>query len=195
MGNLGSVRRKLDLLGIPAEVIAKCTDIKKYDKLIFPGVGHFAMGVRNLKELGFWDELNEAVLVNKKQILGICLGMQLMAKHSEEGDAIGFGWFDANVKKFNVSDASKFKIPHMGWNTLDICQSHPILKGINEEDEFYFVHSYHIFMNTTAEILANTVYDYTFTSAIFKENIFGFQFHPEKSLETGKKLLKNFIEL
>lgn len=195
MGNLGSVKRKLDLLGCNSLIINHYKEISNFDKLIFPGVGHFATGVENLKNINIWDELNEIVLVKKKPILGICLGMQLMAKHSEEGNVAGFGWFDSDVKKFVVSNKLKFKVPHMGWNTLKIEKQHPIMNGINEGDEFYFVHSYYVCMNKSDDILAISEYDYTFTSAIIKENIFGFQFHPEKSFDAGKKLLKNFVEL
>ncbi len=195
MGNIGSVKRKLDILGCDSRIINDYMDVSKYDKLIFPGVGHFASGVENLKKLNFWDELNEFVLIKKKPILGICLGMQLMSKHSEEGDVDGFGWFDSRVKKFVVSNKLKFKIPHMGWNTLNIKKQHPILRDINEKDEFYFVHSYHICVNKEVEILTVTDYDYSFTSAIVKDNILGFQFHPEKSLDAGKTLLKNFVNL
>jgi glutamine amidotransferase len=195
MGNLGSVRRKFDLLGIHSEITSDYKLIRDFDKIIFPGVGHFAMGVENLKKLSLWDELNEAVLIRKKPILGICLGMQLMAKHSEEGDVDGLGWFDGTVNKFTIEDKLKYKIPHMGWNTLKICRQHNVLKGISEEDEFYFVHSYHFRMNTPDHILAETEYNYSFTSAVVREHIIGFQFHPEKSLETGKKLLRNFIKL
>jgi glutamine amidotransferase len=195
MGNLGSVKRKFDLIGASAEIVSDYQDLNSFDKFILPGVGHFAMGAHNLRQNYLWEELNEQVLGKEKQILGICLGMQLMAKHSEEGDIDGLGWFDADITKFVVSDKIKFKVPHMGWNTLSLKHDHPIMQGINDEDEFYFVHSYHCVMQDQTTILANTVYDYEFTSAIFKNNIFGFQFHPEKSLETGKKLLKNFIDL
>ncbi|MCX6327519.1 MAG: imidazole glycerol phosphate synthase subunit HisH [Bacteroidia bacterium] len=118
MGNLNSVKRKLARIGIDALISNMPSDISNADKLILPGVGHFQKAVENLKGLKLWDVLNEAVLINKIPILGICLGMQLMAKHSEEGDIDGFGWFDAEVVKFQVKDFLTHKVPHTGWNQI-----------------------------------------------------------------------------
>lgn len=195
MGNLGSLKRKIDLLGYESSIINNYKEIPHIDKLIFPGVGHFAKAVENLRSLNFWDELNELVLVKKKPILGICLGMQLMTKESEEGNVLGLGWFDGEVKRFQVSDRIKYKIPHIGWNTIDICNKNDVFDGISFNDEFYFVHSYHVIMNKESDILAKTIYDYPFVSAIARDNIFGFQFHPEKSHDIGRKILNNFIKL
>jgi glutamine amidotransferase len=195
MGNLRSVEKAFHRIGEEVLISSSIKIIENAEKLVLPGVGHFGKGMINLKELNILPVLQNHVLKENIPILGICLGMQLMATHSEEGDAEGLGWFDAVVKKFDVSNTLKFKVPHMGWNTLNNIASHPLMKGISEEDEFYFVHSYHISMNKTSEIMANTHYEYMFTSAIYRDNIFGFQFHPEKSLETGKILLKNFVDL
>jgi imidazole glycerol-phosphate synthase subunit HisH len=195
MGNLNSVKKAVDKMKITSVISSDPQDVINGEKIILPGVGHFAKAMFNLKELNLLDTLHEAVLIKKKPILGICLGMQLLAKKSEEGDAEGLGWFDANVVKFNVSDTMKYKIPQMGWNQISIKKSSPIMNDIPEFSEFYFVHSYHFKTNHQADVLNETEYDYSFPSAVEKDNIFGVQYHPEKSHDVGARLLKNFIEL
>jgi glutamine amidotransferase len=139
--------------------------------------------------------MNESVLVEKTPILGICLGMQLMAKHSEEGDVDGFGWFDAEVIKFRVKNFLTHKVPHTGWNQIIKLKESPLMNDIPDLSEFYFVHSYHFSSKNPTDILSETEYEYKFTSAVEKENIYGVQYHPEKSHDIGEKLLKNFINL
>jgi glutamine amidotransferase len=195
MGNLGSVKKKMDRIGVKSIITSNAQEIKNSHKIILPGVGHFAKAVFEIKNLGLWDLLSEQVLNEKKLILGICLGMQLMAKHSEEGYTEGFGWFDAKVIRFKVSNGTKYKIPHIGWNTVSIKKNGTLFEKINFDSEFYFVHSYHIQCNNSNDILAETIYDYPFTSAIQKGNIIGVQFHPEKSHDAGELLLKNFVRL
>ena len=195
MGNLKSVKRKMDRIGVKSMITSDPQEIKKSTKIILPGVGHFARAVTEIKKRDLWDLLSEQVLTEKKIVLGICLGMQLMAKHSEEGDAEGFGWVDAEVIRFNVSDTIKFKVPHMGWNTLDKIKESPLLEDINMNSEFYFVHSYFVHCRDSNNILTKTIYDNSFTSSFQKENIFGVQFHPEKSHEAGETLLRNFINI
>ncbi len=195
MGNLNSVRKILDKMKVRTVVSSKPEDIEDSDKLILPGVGHFGKAMSNLKQLNLLDTLHEAVLVRKKPILGICLGMQLLAKKSEEGDAEGLGWFDAEVVKFRVSDKLKYKIPHMGWNQIFLKSRSSLMKNIPELSEFYFVHSYHLKANDQSDLLNETEYDYIFASAVEKDNIFGVQYHPEKSHDAGAQLIKNFIEL
>lgn len=170
-------------------------DIAESDKLILPGVGHFAKAMSNLKKLRLLDTLHESVLVKKKPILGICLGMQLLAKKSEEGDAEGLGWIDAEVVKFRVSDQLKYKIPHMGWNRIYLKKNSSLMKNIPDLSEFYFVHSYYVKLKNKSDLLNETEYDFIFTSAVQKDNIFGVQYHPEKSHDTGAQVIKNFIEL
>ena len=195
MGNLNSVKRKLARLGIDALISNNPSDISIADKLILPGVGHFQKAVENLKQLQLWETLNYAVLVKKKPILGICLGMQLMAAHSEEGDTDGLGWFDAEVIKFRVKDYLTHKVPHTGWNQITKVKESLLMKNIPDLSEFYFVHSFHYKCNNLADILNETEYEYKFTSAVEKDNIFGVQYHPEKSHDIGEKLLENFINL
>lgn len=195
MGNLNSVKKTFGRLNVDAVVSSNPKDIEDSDKLILPGVGHFGKAMSNLRELGLLDCLNEAVLVNKKPLLGICLGMQLLAKKSEEGNADGLGWIDAEVTKFKVSDKLKFKVPHMGWNRISVKKDSLLMKDIPDLSEFYFVHSYYVTANDESDLLNETEYEYSFTSAVEKDNIFGVQYHPEKSHDIGARLLKNFIKL
>jgi imidazole glycerol-phosphate synthase subunit HisH len=195
MGNLNSVKRKFSRIGINALISNLTSDISKADKLILPGVGHFQKAVENIRKLQLWDEINETVLIKKKPILGICLGMQLMANFSEEGNCTGLGWFDAEVVKFRIKDDLKFKIPHMGWNQIRSLKNSQLMNNIPELSEFYFVHSYYIRCNNEEDKLNESEYECTFTSAIEKENIFGVQYHPEKSHDVGEQLLKNFVNM
>ena len=195
MGNLNSVKKKLDRLKTTASITSNPKDIIKADKIILVGVGHFAKAMKNIKELNLLDTLNEVAIIKKKPVLGICLGMQLMANDSEEGNSEGLGWLDANVRKMQVDDTLRFKIPHTGWNKITQSKKSRLMKGIPESSEFYFVHSYHLMSNETSNILNETEYCFKFTSAIEKDNIFGVQYHPEKSHDVGEVLLKNFISL
>ena len=195
MGNLRSVEKKISNLGVNTIISRNNKKIKKADKLVLPGVGHFSNGVKKLKERGIWDGLNNTVFVQKTPILGICLGMQLMAKCSEEGKVEGLGWFDADIIKFRVRDQLKYKVPHMGWNNAVVNNKSVLFHGISEEALFYFVHSYHIKCNDNQDILTTTEYDYPFTSSIQKGNIYGTQFHPEKSHDWGEMVLRNFVNI
>jgi glutamine amidotransferase len=195
MGNLNSVKKKLDRLKTTASITSNPKDIIKADKIILVGVGHFAKAMKNIKELNLLDTLNEVAIIKKKPVLGICLGMQLMANDSEEGNSEGLGWLDANVRKMQVDDTLRFKIPHTGWNKITQSKKSHLMKGIPESSEFYFVHSYHLMSNETSNILNETEYCFKFISAIEKNNIFGVQYHPEKSHDIGEVLLKNFISL
>ncbi|MEI6124732.1 MAG: imidazole glycerol phosphate synthase subunit HisH [Bacteroidota bacterium] len=195
MGNLNSVKRKLNRLKIEARITSDIKEILSADKLILPGVGHFSKAMENLQKLNLIETLHEVVLVKQKPILGICLGMQLMAKRSEEGNTAGLGWFNADVVRFKVQNTLKFKVPHTGWNQIVTSKKSMLMQGIPNFSEFYFVHSYHFIANDTMDILNETIYDYRFTSGVEKNNIFGVQYHPEKSHDVGEQLLSNFIEL
>lgn len=180
---------------VSATISSAPQDIIKTDKIILLGVGHFGKVMANLKALHLLETLHEAVLVKQKPVLGICLGMELMAKGSEEGDAVGLGWLDAEIIKFQVSDQLKYKIPHVGWNQISIKKKSSLMHNISDLSEFYFVHAYHLRMNDSSDILNETQHDYFFPSAIERANIFGVQYHPEKSHQVGAQLLNNFIEL
>jgi imidazole glycerol-phosphate synthase subunit HisH len=195
MGNLLSVKRKLERLKHSVSVSSNKEEITAADKLILPGVGHFGKAMENLKKLELIDVLNDFVHVQKKPILGICLGMQLMAKHSEEGNVAGLGWFDADVVRFQVNDTLKHKIPHIGWNDIIPLKESKLIEGIKENSSFYFVHSYHFHLNNPTDGLTSTNYEYDFVSAIERENIFGVQFHPEKSHDIGNVMLENFAKM
>jgi glutamine amidotransferase len=191
MGNLGSIANMIKKVGHKCIITSDLEEIKKASKLILPGVGSFDNGMRNLAELGMIEVLNQKVLVEKTPILGICLGMQLMTKSSEEGTSAGLGWLDAQTKKF-VSDT--LKIPHMGWNIIKHQKKSKLFDECESEKRFYFVHSYFVSCNQEVDILTNTNYTQDFVSSFEKENIIGVQFHPEKSHKFGMSLLKNFLE-
>lgn len=203
MGNLRSVQNKFRRFGGNCQISSAKEDIEKADKLILPGVGHFKYGMKNLTELGLVDLLNKKVIEEKTPILGICLGTQLFCKHSEEGDCEGLGWIDAEVVKFKVSDKIKYKVPHMGWNDVRIVNSNDLDKGIIEKwnggilelNQYYFVHSYHLKCKEPSDVWMSTTYDYEFVSAVHRNNIYGTQFHPEKSHDAGYELLKQFADL
>ncbi|HCA43479.1 MAG TPA: imidazole glycerol phosphate synthase subunit HisH [Bacteroidetes bacterium] len=190
MGNLRSVLKAVERTGGIPLITRNQLEIEESDKIILPGVGHFRKGMENLKELGLIEILKNEVMVNKKAIMGICLGMQLMMEHSEEGDVEGLSWFKGDVIRFNVSDKYKYKVPHMGWNTLNYKKK---VVETNLNNEYYFVHSYHVIADNEIDILTTTVYDYEFVSSIEKDNIIGYQFHPEKSHLPGLQLISNFI--
>lgn len=194
MGNLHSIIRKLHLLGHNWVISNEPEIIRKAEKLILPGVGHFGKAMEKLQQLHLIEALNEAVIQREKPVLGICLGMQLMAGFSEEGNVAGLGWFDAQVIKFKIKDTNTYKIPHMGWNQVINLKSCPIMEGIEDGTEFYFVHSYHWLTNDKAQEVHQTTYEYPFTSAVSKNNLFGVQYHPEKSHDAGLKLLNNFLK-
>lgn len=195
MGNLGSVKRKLDRIGVQSRITSDTDEIISSSKIILPGVGYFSKAVSEIKKRGLWELLSEQVLIEKKPVLGICLGMQLMAKSSEEGYTEGLGWFDASVIRFKIRDTRTYKVPHIGWNSIKLRKESSLFKEIGVESEFYFVHSYYVQCNRSEDVVSETDYEYCFTSAICKDNIFGVQFHPEKSHDAGETLLKNFINL
>ena len=195
MGNLRSVEKVLVELGVSVKISGEVEAVKQAEKIILPGVGNFSAAVSKIKSKGLWNVIDGKVQVDKTPILGICLGMQLMAKTSEEGNESGFGWIDATVKRFSVSNTLKYKIPHVGWNSTHPAPSSPLLKGITDSDLFYFVHTYHMVCAYAEDSAARTCYDYEFDSAVSRNHIWGVQFHPEKSYKAGQKIFKNFMAL
>ena len=195
MGNIFSVQKKLLQENVNISVSSLQKDIVNADKIILLGVGHFKKAMDNLQELNLIEPLNKFALIQKKPILGICLGMQLMANWSEEGDVSGLGWVDASVKKFKTLNTKKFKIPHIGWNTVQLLKKSALMHNIKPEEEFYFVHSFYIEPNDPLIALNETSYIQNFCSGIEKDNIFGVQYHPEKSHDSGQTLFKNFLSL
>lgn len=196
MGNLGSILNMLKKIAVPAIISNKHDEIQNAEKLILPGVGAFDNGMKNLTDLGITEILNKKVLEQQTPVLGICLGMQLMAKDSEEGKYNGLGWFNASVIRFQFSEHKpQLKIPHMGWNTVTPSRESNLIKDLPNESRFYFVHSFHYKNNEKRDILLTTNYGYEFTSAVCKKNIFGVQFHPEKSHKFGMAVLNNFSKV
>lgn len=194
MGNLKSIYNMFKKIGIQSIVTSDVEIIKNADKYLLPGVGSFDHGIYALKNAPFFETFENEVLLHKKPLLGICLGMQLLGNKSEEGNQQGLGWIDAETKKFNLID-KELSIPHMGWNQVHPIGHNQLFQGLAEENRFYFVHSYHIICHDKKDILATSNYGEMFTCSIHKENIYGVQFHPEKSHKFGMQLLKNFGEI
>jgi imidazole glycerol-phosphate synthase subunit HisH len=192
MGNIRSIEKKVNKIGYEVITSHEIDVIKTANKLILPGVGHFRMGMTKLKELKLIDILNYKILQEKTPILGICLGMQLFTRFSEEGDSAGFGWVNAETIKFVLNNI-RYKVPHMGWNSIEQKKESSLLRDLPLEAQYYFVHSYHVKCNNHEDILTTSLYCHEFVSSIQKDNIFGTQFHPEKSHLQGEKMLKNFL--
>jgi glutamine amidotransferase len=192
MGNVRSIQNMLRRAGAASSITSSPADIDDATALILPGVGAFDEGMRRINRLGLRDLLNRVALVKRIPILGICLGMQLLTKSSEEGKLPGLGWIDATTIRFRFDHScDELKVPHMGWNGVRVQRSHYVFDGI-ESPRFYFVHSYHVCCEDQTNVLATAQYGVEFTSAVVSGNIVGTQFHPEKSHKFGLSLLKNF---
>lgn len=196
MGNLGSILNMLKKVGTrDAKISSDPKDIEQADKLILPGVGAFDTGIQRLRETGLIPLLNEKVLKANTPTLGVCLGMQLMAKISEEGELPGLGWMDAETIRFRFdSRKTGLKVPHMGWNTIKIQREGTLFQGMYPDARFYFVHSFHFVAHDPEDVLTRTEYGYDFVSAVQRGHIMAAQFHPEKSHKFGMKIYKNFVE-
>lgn len=187
-GNIQSVRFALNRLGIEPIVSDNIIEINSADKIIFPGVGEASSAMNYLKD----KKLDITIQHLKQPVLGICLGMQLLCKHSEEGNTDCIGIFDASIKKFQFENNSELKVPQIGWNKIINLKSE-LFNGIKEKDYMYFVHGY--YANLCSDTIAVTDYGINYSSALNKNNFYGAQFHPEKSADDGQKLLENFIKL
>ena len=195
MGNLGSVRNAIEKMGGEPVIVTKPEELKSFDRVILPGVGAFPDAMEHLKESGM-DRALEEFAKSGKPLMGTCLGMQLLFDSSEEfGENRGLGFISGKVVKFDKDRFDKeLKIPHMGWNELFIKKETPIFDRLDREFYLYFVHSYHV-VTDEEYIIGSTYYGYEFTSAVQKENIFGFQPHPEKSHNNGLKIIENFLKI
>ena len=195
-GNIQAIAKIYKNLNIKFQVINKPKELEKVDKLVLPGVGAFDATMQQLIDSGLKSKLNELVLNKNIPILGICVGLQVMGNGSEEGDLPGLSWIPGKVKKFDKTKIKlKPKLPHMGWNVINDIRNHNLFKGIDNDFGFYFVHSFYFECEKEENILSTSNYGIEFTSSIFSKNIFGTQFHPEKSHGNGILLFKNFANL
>lgn len=195
MGNLGSIVNMFKRLKMESEVTSDCDEIRRAEKILLPGVGAFDAAMRRINDSRFREILEHKALIEKIPILGICLGMQLLTRSSEEGKLHGLSWIPAVTKKFSFPSGTQIKIPHMGWNTVREVNKSPITHDLPADPRFYFVHSYYVQTDNQLNVVMKTHYEIDFDSIIQKENIFGAQFHPEKSHKFGMKLLHNFAAL
>lgn len=195
LGNIQAFANIYRRLGIDAWPARTESDLKRASRIILPGVGAFDWAITRLTESGLKDSLNDEVLKNGKPVLGVCVGMQMMARDSSEGAKPGLGWLKASVVKFETRKlAGMTHIPHMGWNDVEVTRVDPLLAGLHNP-RFYFLHSYYMKADNLDTVIATSCYGETFVSVVRSGNIYGTQFHPEKSHSWGVQLLKNFAEL
>ena len=195
MGNLGSISNMFKRIGVESEVTGNKEKIASAKKILLPGVGAFDAAMERINEGGYREILDRKALQEKVPVFGICLGMQLLTNSSEEGKLPGLGWIPAKTTKFTFENDSKLKVPHMGWNRVYEKNQSLLIRDLPPEPRFYFVHSYYVLAENVNHILTTTNYGVEFNSIIQKENIYGAQFHPEKSHKFGMKLLENFARL
>lgn len=195
IGNLASVLNMFKKIGVKEVCVSSDLEvISKASKILLPGVGSFDAGMTNLENSNLIPVLNQKALVEKIPVLGICLGMQLLTKRSDEGVKSGLGWIDAETIKFDLDPALKLKVPHMGWNYIHVKRENPLI-DTQSKNRFYFVHSYYVRCFDESQSLATSNFGTDFTCMVNKDNIYGAQFHPEKSLKFGMKLLENFAKV
>ncbi|MBX7131443.1 MAG: imidazole glycerol phosphate synthase subunit HisH [Fimbriimonadaceae bacterium] len=196
IGNLLSVKNMLRKAGVTdVLIVASADEVRRADKLVLPGVGHFGNGMKKLRASGMFDALNERVTVDKTPVIGICLGAQMLTRGSEEGKEEGLGWIDAHCERFDPQKMSEpLAVPHMGWAEVVACKESRLLRDLPGHPRFYFTHSYHIVCNDPMDRLLAATYGIDFTAAVERGNIVGTQFHPEKSHKFGMRLLANFAQ-
>lgn len=196
LGNIKAFANVYERLNVSTKIAHNAHDLVDASKIILPGVGSFDHAMNLLNDSGMREQLDKLVCENNIPVMGICLGMQLMAKSSEEGCLPGLGWIDGEVKLFDSSKINfKTQYPHMGWNTIKHDKDNSVLNSLEDGTRFYFLHSYYFLCHNPEDILTTTNYGINYASSINKNNIYGFQFHPEKSHSNGVQLLKNFASL
>jgi glutamine amidotransferase len=195
-GNISAIVNIYERLKIPFKVANNPSEVKEAEKIILPGVGAFDETISMLDESGFREILDMQVLENHVPVLGICVGMQILANKSEEGKLAGLGWINGEVKKIDKTLLTqKPKIPHLGWNSIEVVKNSALYENVQQEDGFYFLHSYYFECYNQEDVLSTTFYGTHFASSVNYKNIFGVQFHPEKSHHNGINLLQNFAKL
>lgn len=194
MGNIRSVSKAFEASGADVMVSSSPADLERAERIVLPGVGAFGDSMANLKKLGLVEPLREQVLIKKKPFFGICLGLQILAESGEEkGRHLGLGWLPGRTILFKPDDAS-LKVPHIGWNNIRILKDSPLWSGLGKKLDFYFVHSFYFDTTDRSVVAATCNYGLDFTAAVLKENVFATQFHPEKSQESGLRIIRNFLE-
>lgn len=194
LGNAGSISNMLKAIGERNVVTGSVETIRNADKMILPGVGTFDAGMRNLERRGLIDIIREQTMEYGRPLLGICLGMQLLGRESEEGDSEGLGFIPMVCRKFRQDGQNSLKIPHMGWDVVDFCKEHSLVDGLQNRQRYYFVHSYYAVCAEEKDVLMSCDYGHDFPAAVARGNIMGVQFHPEKSHDFGMALLRNFVK-
>lgn len=192
-GNLGSIKNMLKRIGVSSSIESDPDRILAASKLILPGVGAFDSAMRCInKTKDLREVLDRKALIERIPVLGICLGMQLLTNSSEEGGVPGLGWINAKTKRFSFDHSARMKVPHMGWNKARVQRTDALVEGLDSDYKFYFVHSYYVESDPKFSLM-KTLYGHEFDSAICRDNIYGVQFHPEKSHKFGMRLLSNFV--
>lgn len=194
VSNVGSMLNMLKRIGVEAVAISTADEVRRAEKIILPGVGAFDHGMKALCDLGLADALRERVTEHRTPLLGVCLGMQMLGRGSEEGQREGLALIEGVNQRFRTDGAERLRIPYMGWNEVSIEKPSPLFEGL-ERARFYFVHSYHFVCSDPGDRLATARYGSHFTAAVAHDNVWGVQFHPEKSHRFGMALLQNFAAL
>lgn len=196
VGNIFAFQNVYKRLDIPTKIAKTSQDLLDAKKLILPGVGSFDYAMNQLNNSGMREKLDELVIEEKVPIIGICVGMQMMGNRSDEGKLEGLKWIDSEILKFDENlIQQRTKLPHMGWNDVTPVINHPLFNGLEKGAIFYFLHSFYFKCNNPTESIAISDYGISFSSAVNRDNIYGIQFHPEKSHQYGEKLLHNFANL
>lgn len=193
--NLGSMLNMLHKVGAQAELISTPAEVERAEKIVLPGVGAFDNGIAALRDRGLAEPLRKKALNDRVPLLGVCLGMQMLGRRSEEGSMNGLDLVDAEVRRFRLPPGSGLKVPHMGWSLLVPHRDSALLHTLDERSRFYFCHSYRMFCNDPDDILATANHGGDFVAMVQRENVYGVQFHPEKSHRFGMSLLHNFARI